>query len=92
MEDMKCSPKLDMQQTIMGAAKEEYPSGLKLHLGIEELKKLGFDTLPQVGEKIRFEAESYVEMVSEDHVCLQIKGMELEEDVEEQDASEVLYT
>lgn len=88
---MKCSNEMDSKETIMGGENEEkYPQGLMLHLYMEEMKKLGLSKLPQVGEKIRFEAESYVEMVSKDHICLQIKGMELEEAVEESDA-EVMY-
>lgn len=63
-----------------------YPGGLLLHLGDEELKKLGITVLPEVGSKMHLMAEVFVESTSAYEtqmagknmgLCLQITDMEI---------------
>lgn len=46
---------------------EEHPYGLRIHLGEEELSKLGMDNLPSVGDKLHIMAHGRVHSVSSDH-------------------------
>lgn len=65
----------------------EYPYGLELRLGNEELEKLGLFTLPEVGKELTLQAKVKVTSVSSNEhldgkpykgVCLQITDMGLE--------------
>lgn len=62
----------------------EYPHGLKLHLGSEELKKLHMLEAPEVGKCFKMMAKvEVVEVMKEGEeykVSLQIKEMELKKE------------
>lgn len=84
------SMKLDKQDQVDTAPimmeGPKYPYGLRITLGTDELKKLGIDKLPGLGDSIKIEAECDVVSVSEseslygEHRCveLQITAMEVE--------------
>lgn len=46
---------------------DDYPYGLELSLGPDELSKLGIKTLPAVGSKMKLRGHAHVTSVSEDH-------------------------
>jgi hypothetical protein len=62
-----------------------YPEGLKIHLGIEELKKLGIEELPDVGTVMTISGEVEVSKASHEKgiygehkdLCLQITYLEV---------------
>lgn len=66
---------------------EDYPYGLSIRLGRDELEKLGITTLPQVGEELELNAVAYVKSASEEQrdggkkerrIELELRKMELE--------------
>jgi hypothetical protein len=85
---------------VEGSSKEEYPYGLCIRLGKEELKKLGITQPPSVGSKMTITAAVYVKSTSayeyagEDKdmsVELQITDMEIGEAQDKGDAATLLY-
>ena len=56
----------DMPSTVPASPgdEESYPYGLQLRLENEELDKLGFNELPEIGKTCKIEAEGVVESVS----------------------------
>lgn len=64
----------------------QYHHGLTVHLGHPELQKLGMDTLPQVGDKLKLHAHAHVKEVREEnthegihrHVTLELRKMAIE--------------
>lgn len=107
MQDMKYEEKeikdFSMPQPADTA---KYPHGLRISLGKEELKKLGIQDIPKVGEEIKIEAIVEVVEVSSEaeggdershRVSLQIKEMEvnnkkeLKEQEEQLESYQVLY-
>lgn len=44
---------------------EDYPYGLRVHLGHDELQKLGIDTLPKAGSKVHLRAHAHVASVED---------------------------
>jgi hypothetical protein len=72
-----------------------YHHGLTVHLGHEELSKLGMKELPKVGSKIPMKAHAHVKEVRDGgkgdrHVSLELRKMELaaEKKASEQDIHE----
>lgn len=59
MTDMKQSQSemKAMYPTEATMPKEDYPYGLRIRLGESELKKLGMDKLPEVGDEIELDAK-----------------------------------
>lgn len=85
---------------VASASKEEYPYGLRVTLNKEELVKLGFKSLPKVGDKFRIDAEATVESVSASEsssggdyksVSLQITDMEMDGDEKEDTSAVKIY-
>jgi hypothetical protein len=77
----------------------EYPYGLCLHLGMDELAKLGMTTLPDVGAKMTITAMAFVKSTSAYEtqsegksmsVDLQITDMEVGS-AEKKDPASVMY-
>ena len=82
----------------------KYPYGLSIHLGPEELKKLGFMSPPKVGDKMMMMAKVFVKSVSMKEsddkdmpqdlgfsVDLQIAGMALKGEEKDESPSSVIY-
>ena len=101
--DMKQSA-ADQKETmgVVGPSKrEEYPYGLRIRLGEAEMKKLGMDDLPEVGDEIELDAKVKVvstnasasESSKNRSVELQITHMELggEEEESAEDKAKKLY-
>lgn len=72
--------------TVSPGGGDDYPYGLSMHLGHEELTKLGLDKLPRVGDKLHLRAHAHVTSVSENHrdggkserrIELQLRKMEV---------------
>jgi hypothetical protein len=57
-DGMKSSPGIDQ---------EDYPYGTRIHLGPEELDKLGMSDNPKVGDSVHVHGHGHVTSVSEDH-------------------------
>lgn len=55
----------DYNHAPIEAMAPDYPYGLCLHLGKQEIRKLGLTTLPAVGEEMEIHARVKVTMVSE---------------------------
>lgn len=81
-------------------SKEEYPYGLCIRLGKEELKKLGITQPPAVGSKMTVTAAVFVKSTSaceyegqdkEMSVELQITDMEIGESKDKADTATLLY-
>jgi hypothetical protein len=86
---------------IAGPDRPEYPYGLSIHLDNEALSRLGIDKLPEVGMKLRLNAEVLVKDISENSrideketmrsVGLQITDMELLSNPKGGSTSDELY-
>ena len=85
---------------VEGSSKEEYPYGLCISLGKEELKKLGITQPPSVGSKMTITAAVFVKSAStheyvgddkEMNVSLQITDMEIGEAKDKADSATLLY-
>lgn len=69
--------------------KPEYPCGLRISLGPNELKKLGFMSIPEVGKEVNLICKAEVVEVRKKendeghHVELQIKEMEIKSEKKE---------
>jgi len=64
MVDMKSKPEVEEKPGMVEADEPSYPYGLCLHLGKDELEKLGMTTLPDVGAKMEVMAKGYVKSTS----------------------------
>ncbi|CAB4144376.1 hypothetical protein UFOVP456_37 [uncultured Caudovirales phage] len=64
MVDMKSKPEVEEQPGMVEADEPSYPYGLCLHLGKDELEKLGITALPDVGAKMEIMAKGYVKSTS----------------------------
>lgn len=51
----------------IGPGGDDYGYGTRIHLGPEEMDKLGMSSLPQVGDGVQVHAHGHVTSVSEDH-------------------------
>lgn len=75
----------------------DYPYGLRISLGAEELKKLGIPGLPDVGEKLCIDADVVcvgVRQTSEEdtNVEFQITALQFcDPEEEKKDAAEAIY-
>lgn len=86
MTSMKIEPRKAEQSTAIMNDGPEYPYGLRICLGTDELKKLGIEKLPELGKEIAISAKGTVCAVSENEnlygknqsLDLQITDMELE--------------
>lgn len=98
--DMKLTPEEDKEKDGDEGAPEapegpEYPWGLCINLGPEELKKLGIEELPEVGAEIHIDAQAKVTSISEREdderrVELQITAIHLNEGGEAEEDNESL--
>lgn len=100
MTDMKRTPK-EKEEPIMGAAlvapsEPDYPWGLRITLGTEELEKLDMEGDCEVGDYLHMHCLAKVTSVSEDErggkkectVSLTITHMEAEDESSENDEAE----
>lgn len=86
MVDMgKSSSEFSVQKSVL-ASESPYPIGLSIRLEEEEIKKLGIDSPPSVGEKMELEAIAEVRSVSttddssngkKREICLQITKLSI---------------
>lgn len=100
MINMKSKPG-EKSAEVAGEYKEpEYPYGLCIRLGKEELKKLGITQPPAVGSKMTVTAAVFVKSTSayeyegqdkEMSVELQITDMEIGESKDKADTATLLY-
>jgi hypothetical protein len=79
---------------------DDYPYGLSVRLGSEELKKLGISSLPQVGEQLELCATAYVKSASENQrdggkkersVELELRQMSLEPTADATDHESLMH-
>jgi hypothetical protein len=61
---MKSKPEMEEMPGEMEGDAPEYPYGLCLHLGTDELEKLNITTLPEVGSTMMLHANVYVKSTS----------------------------
>lgn len=75
--------------------KEEYPYCLRMYLGPEEMKKLGFEKLPNLGSKLNIQAVAKVIGLREceDGPCMdiQITDMDMKQESKEKKKEQVFY-
>lgn len=64
MKNMKMSRSEQKAEAVAAPERPEYPYGLCLRLGKEEMAKLGIKGLPSVGDAFMIEAKSVVKTVS----------------------------
>jgi hypothetical protein len=101
MASMKSSPKNAKKSSEVSPPSpmnEDYPYGLRLELDHDTLKKLGHDSLPQVGTKMALHAKARVKSASENSsegedsprrsVSLQITHMKTDCDMDAEDDAE----
>ena len=99
MTDMRMTSeqKKDFSTPSLGPEAPEYPHGLKIYLGPEELKKLGFMDAPAIDSEFKIKGTvKVVEVSSEEEkghrIELQITDLELSSSKSDnKDASQVLY-
>jgi hypothetical protein len=86
MINMKSKPEMEEMPGAMEEDAPEYPSGLCVHLGTDELAKLNITTLPEVGSTMMLHASVFVKSTSaygtqgggkDNCVTLQITDMEI---------------
>ena len=83
----KSEKKVESSPSLAIGERDDYDYGLKINLHKESLEKLGLDSLPKVGTKMRLEAEVEVVSVSSSagkgsesrSMDLQITHMKLED-------------
>lgn len=90
--NMKSKPETEEMPGEIEADEPRYPYGLCIHIGKEEMEKLGIDALPKVGTQMRINAVSFVKGTSayetqgagqDMHIDIQITDMEIVADQEE---------
>lgn len=100
--DMKHSPKEREEESEEAKEQKgpEYPWGLKITLGEDELEKLGLGENPKSGEEFEIHAKGFVceerESSSDDYgddrsVTIQLTSVGLEPEEEEEDGKETIY-
>lgn len=98
MINMKSKPEGESSAEVAEYEEPQYPYGLCLHLGMDELEKLGITQLPEVGAVIMVSAKAFVKSTSAYEtqgdgksmsVDLQITDMEL--GAEKKDPASVMY-
>jgi hypothetical protein len=86
MINMKSKPEMEEMPGAMEKDCPEYPYGLCIHLGTDDLAKLNITTLPEIGSIMMLHANVYVKSTSsygtqgggkDNHVDLQITDMEI---------------
>ena len=86
MINMKSKPEMEEMPGAMEEDAPEYPYGLCLHLGTDDLAKLNITTLPEIGSIMMLHANVYVKSTSsygtqgggkDTKVDLQITDMEI---------------
>ena len=86
MINMKSKPEMEEMPGAMEEDAPEYPYGLCLHLGTDDLAKLNITTLPEVGSTMMLHASVFVKSTSaygtqgggkDTCVTLQITDMEI---------------
>ena len=86
MINMKSKPEMEEMPGAMEEDAPEYPYGLCVHLGTDELTKLNITTLPEVGSTMMLHASVFVKSTSaygtqgggkDTCVTLQITDMEI---------------
>lgn len=86
--DMKLDKKPEMEE-------QEYPYGLSLSIGMEQLQKLGFKELPRMGDYMTIQAKACVTSVMESanysNIGLQIEELGLSKSKEKKDLTKVFY-
>jgi hypothetical protein len=99
------SMRLPAEGTLLGGEAAtplapEFPYGLRIDLDNDSLKKLGIESLPEVGKSMMLHARVVVNSVSENEssgqekrksVGLQITDMALGSEGEKRDAAQVIY-
>lgn len=99
MVDMKSKPEVEEKPGMVEKDEPRYPYGLCLHLGKDELEKLGMTTLPDVGAKMEVMAKGYVKSTSAYETQDDGKSMSVEIQItdlelapgEKKDPASVLY-
>jgi len=98
MINMKSAPEGESSKEIAEYEEPQYPYGLCLHLGMDELEKLGITQLPEVGAVMMISAKAFVKSTSAYEtqsdgktmsVDLQITDMEL--GAEKKDPASVMF-
>lgn len=98
MINMKRSSEGESSKELAEYEEPEYPYGLCLHLGMDELEKLGITQLPEVGAQMMISAKAFVKSTSAYEtqgdgktmsVDLQITDMEL--GAEKKDPASVMF-
>ena len=64
MVDMKSKPEREEMPGAIETDEPQYPYGLCLHLGMDELEKLGMKQLPEVGAVMMISAKAFVKSTS----------------------------
>lgn len=99
MVDMKSKPEVEESPGMVEGDEPRYPYGLCLHLGKDELEKLGISALPDVGTPVMVSAKAFVKATSAYEtqgdgksmsVELQITAMEIMPG-EKKDPASVMY-
>lgn len=62
--NMKSKPEVEEAPGTVEADEPRYPYGLCLHLGKDELEKLGVSDLPDVGTPVMIQAKAFVKSTS----------------------------
>lgn len=99
MVDMKSKPEVEESPGMIEGDEPRYPYGLCLHLGKDELEKLGMTQLPDVGAKMNVMAMGYVKSTSAYETQDDGKSMSVEIQItdleltpgEKKDPASVLY-
>lgn len=99
MVDMKSKPEVEESPGMVEGDEPRYPYGLCLHLGKDELEKLGMAQLPDVGAKMSIMAMGYVKSTSAYETQGDGKSMSVEIQItdleltpgEKKDPASVLY-
>lgn len=98
--DMKQSPSEKKAEEVGMDERPDYPYGLSLHLGKEQLEKLGIEGLPETGTPMLVMARVFVEQAGEHttngeqterHITLQITEMSLSPEATKVSAAEKMF-
>lgn len=87
MVNMKSKPEREEMPGAIEADEPQYPYGLCLHLGKDELDKLGIKDLPEVGTPVMISAKAFVKSTSAYNTQDSGKSMSVELQVTDMEVS-----